>query len=172
MNCPNCGTAEKARVKVCPECNQAYASQDLLELRQLEYLIKETDSWSIAKSTLSKYEIRLEQLRERLTSPTPETEAIPSPEVVKPYVTIENRTRVFGGPGTQYPSFGFITPGKKGKLIGVSRNKKWWVIEVPGSYSPEGLGWIRATELTAINAQGVPIIKTPSIPTCQEQHDQ
>jgi hypothetical protein len=169
MNCPNCGTAEKARVKVCPECNQAYASQDLLEMRQLEYLIKETESWPVANSTRSEYEIRLERLRERLISPpeekiTTEPEPITTPEVVKPYVTIEKRTKVYSGPGTQFPSLGFVSRGKEGKLIGASLNRDWWVIMVPTSYSPDGQGWIRSTEVTAHNTQDLRIILAPPVP--------
>lgn len=69
MNCPNCGNPEKARVRVCPECGSAYASQDLLELRQLEYLLDETAAWSGAESLRQPYADRLEALRSRLLAP-------------------------------------------------------------------------------------------------------
>ncbi len=66
MNCPNCGTPEQARVKVCPGCGTAYASQDLLELRQLEFLLQETTTWPQADSLRQPYTERLEALHARL----------------------------------------------------------------------------------------------------------
>jgi hypothetical protein len=168
MNCPNCGTTEQARVKVCPECNQAYASEDLLELRQLEYLLKEIQSWPIEKSTREKYEKLLDLLRARLMTgeavPEPEPEPAPAPEVARPYVTINQRTQVYSGPGTQHPILGFVSPGKQGQLVGVSLNRIWWVIKVPTSVSPDGQGWVRATEVTAHHAKDLRVILAPPGP--------
>lgn len=39
LKCPNCGTPDKEKVKVCGECGEAFASQDLHELHQAEYLL-------------------------------------------------------------------------------------------------------------------------------------
>lgn len=39
FKCPNCGTPDKEKVKVCEECGEAFASQDLHELHQAEYLL-------------------------------------------------------------------------------------------------------------------------------------
>ena len=78
MNCPNCGAPEKARVKVCGSCGEAYASQDLLELRQLEYLIEETASWGVPETTRSPYVQRTQGLRDRiLRRPPPPAAAAP-----------------------------------------------------------------------------------------------
>ena len=66
MNCPNCGTPEQARVKVCSSCGEAYASQDLLELRQLEFLVEETSTWEVPTDVRSPYKERLERLRDQI----------------------------------------------------------------------------------------------------------
>lgn len=86
MECPTCGFAEKARVKICPECGEAYASEDLLALSQLEFLLQEADALGVAKSLLAPYVQRLEALRVRLQPPPalePEVavEVVPEPEV-------------------------------------------------------------------------------------------
>ena len=90
MNCPNCDTPEQARVKVCPGCGIAYASQDLLELRQLEFLLQETASWPGTEALRQHYAVRLEALRARLLPPKvpkemveeaiPEAEPVPTPQ--------------------------------------------------------------------------------------------
>jgi hypothetical protein len=173
MNCPNCGTPEKARIKICPECEQAYASQDLLELRQLEFLLEETNTWQVADTLRSTYKKRLDLLIERLQLQPKDSGAIPpEPDVapstvaeqVKPFVVIKTRTKVHIGPGTNYSQLGFASPGKKAPVIGISRNKKWWVIKVPTSAEPHGQGWISAYDVTAYQAQDVPVIQAPSIP--------
>jgi hypothetical protein len=85
MNCPNCGHPETARVKVCPACHEAYASQDLLALRRLEFLIAETASWEGAQHHLAPYQERLAALRKRLIRRPPEVEEPhPAIQVVPP----------------------------------------------------------------------------------------
>ena len=71
MNCPNCGQPETARVKECPACKEAYASQDLMALRQLEFLLQETASWEISEALRTPYKQRLEALQSRLARPEP-----------------------------------------------------------------------------------------------------
>jgi len=76
MNCPKCGNPEQARVRVCPSCGMAYASQDLLELRQLEFLLQTTASWPGTEDLRQHYSGRLEALRARLLPPEPGPEVI------------------------------------------------------------------------------------------------
>ncbi len=75
MNCPNCGHPETAQVKVCSNCGEAYASQDLLELRQLEYLTQEATALGIPEAKLAPYAEKLGALRARLVRPLPAREA-------------------------------------------------------------------------------------------------
>ncbi len=86
MKCPACGFPERARVKVCPECGNAYATEDLLALSQLEFLLKESAAWELAEGLVTPYVERLEALRARLQPPpAPEpalaVEVVPEPEV-------------------------------------------------------------------------------------------
>lgn len=66
MNCPSCGAKEKTSVKFCNSCGEAFTSQDLLELYQLEYLVKETARWKGVESRRKLYEKRLKDLRVRM----------------------------------------------------------------------------------------------------------
>lgn len=66
MNCPNCGTAEQGRVRVCPSCDVAYASEDLQEMRQLEFMLTETASWPEADERSKPYADRLAGLKARI----------------------------------------------------------------------------------------------------------
>lgn len=92
MHCPNCGTPEKARVRVCGNCGESYASVDLQEYRQLQYLLNETATWKIPNKKLEPYSKKLETLKKRLPTdgtittvlePAPPVE-IPKPKVEKP----------------------------------------------------------------------------------------
>jgi hypothetical protein len=73
-------------VKVCPECGQAYATEDLLAVSQLEFLLQEAAALEVAKGLLAPYVERLEALRVRLQPPrAPEpalaVEVVPEPQV-------------------------------------------------------------------------------------------
>jgi Predicted membrane protein (DUF2157) len=83
MNCPKCGNPEQARVRVCPSCGTAYASQDLLELRQLEFLVQATSAWPGTEALRQRYVERLEALRARLVAPATAPQAL-HPAVPEP----------------------------------------------------------------------------------------
>jgi len=91
MNCPNCGALEKARVKVCTSCGEAYASQDLLELRQLEFLVEETSSWEVPETLRLPYVDRMKSLRDRVVhrEPAPPIEPMPIVSEVAPAIAAE-----------------------------------------------------------------------------------
>ena len=71
MKCPNCGAPEKTRVRVCSSCDEAFATEDLRELDQLEYFLKEAEGLAIRESLRRPYKIKLEELKARIL-PTPE----------------------------------------------------------------------------------------------------
>jgi len=84
MNCPKCGKREQARVKVCPGCGEAYASEDLQAMRQLEYLLLETTDWEGVEPLRSPYQEKLEKLRARLVkAERPEAAIVSPPSVVE-----------------------------------------------------------------------------------------
>ena len=83
MQCPNCGNLEKSRVRVCPACGTVYASQDLLELRQLEYLLGETAPWPGVEAFRQPYAEQMESLRSRLLGPkTTQPSVAEAPQLV------------------------------------------------------------------------------------------
>ena len=63
MQCPNCGSPERARVRECTNCGTSYTSADLLEYRQLEYLLAETESWPGVVKLRKTYAARLAELK-------------------------------------------------------------------------------------------------------------
>ena len=93
MKCPNCQAPETAKVKVCQSCGHAYASEDLLELRQLEFLLQETADWDGVATYRIQYLGKLLNLKERILpapapEPEPEVELVPEPVVApEPVVT-------------------------------------------------------------------------------------
>jgi len=78
MKCPNCQAPEKARVRVCQSCGHTYASEDLLFLRQLEYLLKETADWEGVAIYRKQYLERLQALKKRILPSPAEAPAITS----------------------------------------------------------------------------------------------
>jgi len=172
MNCPNCGTPEKARVKVCSECKEAYASMDLLELRQLEFLMKETASWDVTERLRFPYEERLHILQDRLkglklTKPEPEIEPVPSApsEKLAPSILADKVVNIRSGPGPNYPLYKKLARGDTAEVIGVSPGGKWWVVSVPSSIAPDGRGWVSSVPTTAYNTEDVPVIQPLKVPS-------
>jgi hypothetical protein len=88
MKCPNCGVNELYIVDRCPNCQLSFPSQDLFELNQLEFLLKETLTWPQAEPLRKPYAERLEALRTRLMPPKPAPEPVskPAPVVAVPAV--------------------------------------------------------------------------------------
>lgn len=103
MNCPNCGVTEQARVRVCKNCGATYASQDLLEYRQIEYLLNETKAWHESAARRAPYANRLANLRARILPapsapvtttpvaaiPTPAPTPPPAPKIERPAVPFD-----------------------------------------------------------------------------------
>ena len=82
MKCPSCGAEEIALVKVCNACSEAFVSQDLLELYQLQFLVDETARWQMPENQRLPYTQRLQSLRDRLAHrlpPAPEAAVLPTP---------------------------------------------------------------------------------------------
>lgn len=101
MNCPNCGTPEKARVRVCGNCGTTYASEDLLEYRQLEFLLSETSSWLESVGRRAPYVKKFEELKARILPAKPEPLTVsvappqpkPQPAPVTPATVISQQPK-------------------------------------------------------------------------------
>ncbi len=82
MRCPNCGALGLTRrIRRCRTCGEGFASQDLLELHQLEFLLEETARWEGTAAHRQPYVERLETLRARLVRRAPAEPQVGAPEV-------------------------------------------------------------------------------------------
>lgn len=68
------------------------------------------------------------------------------------------------GPSTDYPSYGLAANGDKARILGISEDGLWWVVELPTYVAPDGQGWVSAGYVVATNANDVPVIETPPLP--------
>jgi len=84
MECPNCGTHGKASFKKCHSCGEIFANQDIIELRQLEFLVDETATWEVAETVRSPYAERLKSLRSRLQHRMTDVEEVVAEVAVLP----------------------------------------------------------------------------------------
>jgi hypothetical protein len=79
MKCPTCNRPGVERpYKRCRDCGEAYVTEDLLTLHQLEFLLQKTESWNVADALRSPYVESYEALRARLVRKKP---AEPEPVV-------------------------------------------------------------------------------------------
>lgn len=86
---------------------------------------------------------------------------LPAPEEGEASGTITAPDGVFvrTGPGTEYPDIGAVAFGVTGEIVGVSEDGEWWAINVPVTpESPDGIGWISAQFVDAVNTENVPVI--------------
>ena len=90
---------------------------------------------------------------------------IPEPDPGSPIATVIAPEGVFvrTGPGTYYPSLGVAPLGETGTITGVSEDGQWWVIEAPAVQG--GQVWVSAAFVQAVNADNVPVVPTPVLPT-------
>jgi hypothetical protein len=80
--------------------------------------------------------------------------------------TIKQTTNIRSGPGTDYVVLGNLMSGLPVRLTGRTADKSWWQIEF--SASPDGRGWMIATNLelsAAANTDALPIASAPPVPT-------
>jgi len=171
MHCPKCGAAEKTRVKVCSSCGEAFASQDLIELHQLEFLMKETSSWNVAEGVRLPYKKRLLILQERLkglklSELKPQVEPATTISAGKAALstTAQMKANIRSGPGPDYQIYGKLDKGASAEVIGTSPGRKWLAVRVPTSMSPDGRGWVAANFTDAAHTENLPVVQAPSAP--------
>ncbi len=70
---------------------------------------------------------------------------------------------VRSGPGSQYSSYGVVSIGTTGEVIGISEDGEWWVVKVSIVYAPDGRGWVNGEFVEVSNAEDVPVIPTPPL---------
>ena len=94
MKCANCGAPRERHVTVCSQCGTTYASEELLALRQLEFLRAEMEGWverlpaDLIEELRQPYVKGLADLRARLipepAAPPPAVEEVAAPAEVVP----------------------------------------------------------------------------------------
>jgi len=80
-----------------------------------------------------------------------------------PHLITNDYVNVRSGPGLDYPVYGVTNPGMAAQVSGVSEDGKWWVIVIPASFAPDGLGWISANYVTAYYTEDVPVYPAPPV---------
>jgi uncharacterized protein YraI len=92
--------------------------------------------------------------------PPPE---VPPPGEGEPQATAIEPINVRSGPGSAYLSYGVVSVGTTGRVIGVSEDDGWWVVALPMDIAPDGMGWVSAAYVVTANTEGVPVIPTPPL---------
>jgi len=86
----------------------------------------------------------------------PEIVPPPSPSGV-PYAVANFYVNIRSEPGAEYPAFCVAASGSSAEIIGVSPDRKWWMVRLPTTISPDGTGWVSAEYVTAYNTDQVPV---------------
>jgi len=89
--------------------------------------------------------------------------SVPGPGEGVPTAVAIEPINVRSGPGSQYPSYGVVSIGTSGAVIGISEDGEWWVVKVSIEYAPDGRGWVKGEFVEVTNAENVPVIPTPPL---------
>lgn len=112
--------------------------------------------WVVAENTENVFVIPAGEL--------PPPAEVPPPSEGEPQATAIEPINVRSGPGSTYESYGVVSAGTTGRVIGISQDGGWWVVAVSPSVAPDGMGWVSAAYVTTANTDGVPVIETPPLP--------
>jgi heat shock protein HslJ len=93
------------------------------------------------------------------------TKVVSTPQPGKPagQVIAPAGVNVRTGPGNLYDVILLAPLGAQGEIVGISQDRTWWVVNIPGA--PNNQGWVSAEFVRAENAQDVPVVGTPPLPT-------
>jgi uncharacterized protein YraI/heat shock protein HslJ len=89
--------------------------------------------------------------------------SMPGPGEDVPTAVAIEPINVRSGPGSQYSSYGVVSIGTSGEVIGISEDGEWWVVRVSIEYAPDGRGWVKGEFVEVTNAENVPVIPTPPL---------
>jgi uncharacterized protein YraI len=89
---------------------------------------------------------------------------VPPPGPDDPQATAIEPINVRSGPGSAYESYGVVPIGTTGRVIGISQDSSWWVVALPPTVAPDGMGWVSAAYVITANTAGVPVVETPPLP--------
>ena len=89
---------------------------------------------------------------------------VPAPGPGDPWLSISEVASVRSGPGAQYPIYGIAPVGARAKVIGISEDGQWWVVELPTSVDADGHGWIYKDFVYVQGTDNLPVIAAPRVP--------
>ncbi len=75
----------------------------------------------------------------------------PQPGAYDIQIQVTEATRVRSGPGVDFHSYGELPKDLVSRVIGVSRLGNWWVIPLPLTIAPDGMGWVDAASVSVSN---------------------
>lgn len=94
-------------------------------------------------------------------TPTSEAATPSPPNQGTPVAKVNTDLNVRSGPGTQYePPLGLLPAGTIVEIVGKNSEGSWWYIVFPNG--PDQRGWIAAEFASAQNADGIPVVDTPT----------
>jgi len=98
--------------------------------------------------------------------PTPNSNVVvavvPEPQAGQASATANYNTLIYGGPGTNYVTYGALLGSKKAVVVGKSEDSLWWVIDVPVAVNK--VGWVSAGWVTVQGVEGVSVLSAPPVP--------
>lgn len=76
------------------------------------------------------------------------------------WLRAKTNLRVFAGPGEEYPGIAWLEDNQTAKIIGKNTEGSWWAISLP--YLQEGMSWVSANEVEAVNIGNVAVLTSQS----------
>ena len=87
------------------------------------------------------------------------------PASYDPQLVVTRTVLVHMAPGANTYSYGDLPVGYVVQLIGASQDNAWWVISLPKTVAPDGMGWIEASYVQAKNTSSA----SAAVPDCSAQ---
>ena len=86
----------------------------------------------------------------------------PQPAALIPQLTLSQTALVHSGPGADYYSYGELPARYVSAVLASDADAAWWVIPLPVSVAPDGLGWVEASAVKASNV----VVAAVDLPAC------
>ena len=71
---------------------------------------------------------------------------------------------VRNGPSNQCTSYGVASIGASAVATGISADGTWYQIQISTDYAPDGIGWVNANYVTAVNTENLPVAQSQYCP--------
>jgi len=94
-----------------------------------------------------------------MVSSMPNAETIqptPTYPADKAWLRARTNTRIYEGPGAEYPEIAWLENDQTSEIVGVSPDGAWWAISL--QYFSRGLGWVSNQEVEVNNSLNTPVL--------------